>query len=116
MIWLKLSSADKPYEFYFFRHPCDSRWHALVVTCLLLGPVQVTIHQDSDKHCLEVTWKNAKHEATLRADVVDMSFEIIATLEGEKTGDLHSFKCASNDHLSFTRNMPDMFVLFMHFW
>ncbi len=56
------------------------------------GGVQVTISQDTDSHCLEVTWKNGKHSATLHADVVDMSFEIIATLEGEKTGELHTFK------------------------
>lgn len=59
---------------------------------MLLTCLQVTIEQGTDKHCLEVTWKNAKHLATLKADVVDMTFEIIATLHGEENGTLHTFR------------------------
>ncbi|EIE21097.1 sucrose phosphorylase [Coccomyxa subellipsoidea C-169] len=67
----------------------------------------VTISQDTDSHCLEVTWKNGKHSATLHADVVDMSFEIIATLEGEKTGELHTFKYTLDDTDTYEPTMDE---------
>ena len=54
--------------------------------------VQVSIAEGTDKHCLEVTWKNANHMATLRAEVEDMTFEVIATKQDEENGDLFTFR------------------------
>ena len=55
----------------------------------------MTIADGKAREALEVTWKNGRHKATLSADLSDMSFEIIATREGERDGELHHFKCAS---------------------
>ena len=55
---------------------------------------QMSIADGKERERLEVTWKNGRHRATLSADLGDMSFEIIATREGEKDGELHHFKCA----------------------
>ncbi len=56
---------------------------------------QVKNAEGLPKERLDVTWKNGRHKATLRADLTDMSFEIIATRDGDDhEGDLHSFKCA----------------------
>ncbi|CAL8469192.1 g8733 [Coccomyxa elongata] len=71
---------------------------------------KVTIEQGTDKHCLEVTWKNAKHLATLKADVVDMTFEIIATLHGEENGDLHTFRYTLDDTDTYEPTMDECAV------
>lgn len=57
---------------------------------------QVTIKEDSDKHSLEVMWKNAAHVATLKANVEDMTFEVIATKEDEEDGGLYAYRCFSS--------------------
>lgn len=62
--------------------------------------LQVTIEPNTSKKCLEVTWRNAKHVATLKADVEDMTFEIIATITGEEDGELHTFRCIISHHIS----------------
>jgi hypothetical protein len=62
-----------------------------VCSCLL---TQVEIREGTGKQCLEVTWENAGHVATLRADVQDMTFEVIATKQDEEDGKLHTYRCA----------------------
>ena len=63
--------------------------------CMRGVGAQVKIAEGLPKERLDVTWKNGRHKATLRADLTDMSFEIIATRDGDDhEGDLHSFKCA----------------------
>ena len=55
---------------------------------------QISVVDGGDKHCLEITWKNAKHKATLKADVEDMSFDIIATQPDEEDNELHTYRYA----------------------
>lgn len=61
---------------------------------------QVKIAEGLPKEQLEVKWKNGPHKATLRADLEDMTFEIVATDEKE-VGELHSFKCGPASHPLF---------------
>jgi hypothetical protein len=53
----------------------------------------MTVADGKAREVLHVTWKNGRHKATLAANLGDMSFEIIATREGERDGELHHFKC-----------------------
>ena len=53
---------------------------------------QVSIVDGSHEHLLEVNWTNAKHKATLKADVEDMSFDIIATQPDEEDNELHTYR------------------------
>lgn len=55
---------------------------------------QISIDDGGDKHKLEVTWTNVKHKATLKADVEDMSFDIIATQADESDTELHTYRYA----------------------
>ena len=62
--------------------------------CASVRAAQMSIADGKERERLEVTWKNGRHRATLSADLGDMSFEIIATREGEKDGELHHFRRA----------------------
>ena len=54
--------------------------------------MQISIADGSDKHFLEVTWTNGQHKATLKADVEDMNFDIIATQPNEEDNELHTYR------------------------
>lgn len=54
--------------------------------------MQISVADGSDKHHLEVTWTNGQHKATLKADVEEMNFDIIATQPNEEDSELHTFR------------------------
>ena len=54
--------------------------------------MQISIVDGCTKHRLEVTWTNGQHKATLKADVDDMSFDIIATQPNEEDNELHTYR------------------------
>ena len=54
--------------------------------------LQISIVDGSDKHFLEVTWTNGQHKATLKADVEEMSFDVIATQPDEEGNELHTYR------------------------
>ena len=63
--------------------------------------LQISIVDGSSKHRLEVTWTNGQHKATLKADVEDMSFDIIATQPAEDNNELHTYRCVSCLHFFY---------------
>ncbi|CAL5229827.1 g13231 [Coccomyxa viridis] len=58
---------------------------------------KISIVDGSSKHRLEVTWTNGQHKATLKADVDDMSFDIIATQPNEEDNELHTYRYSLAD-------------------